>query len=166
MISNILKGLFNNSKPPEKKQQKSKIALIRKGEVDLNKQQGEYYDNLLLVENDLFIHQSLLEYGVIVRGEAGSGKTIILDRFIVESVNAGHSVILHNVKGDELKKISSFTSFYLIEPWSKYSFEIDFLNLCADNIIQAENTKINAKITVFFNGRLRVNIGIAYLIFM
>jgi archaellum biogenesis ATPase FlaH len=129
--------------------EKKGIALIRKGEVDLNKQLGTIYNPNILVKETLYLPPSILELGMIVRGEAGGGKTVFLDRMMLETLEAGHSVIVHNVKGDELKKISGYKSFYHIEPWTANTYEIDFLNLCADKRREAEDTKIRTLVEAF-----------------
>lgn len=119
-----------------------KIAIIRKDENNLNGQEGTIYNNKLKQKNTVFLPDQILELGFIVRGEAGGGKTVFLDRLIKESIEANHCVILHNIKGDELEKIDGYCSYYRIEPWEKNTWEIDFLNLCADENEQAENSKI------------------------
>lgn len=126
-----------------------KIALIRKGENDLNKQEGKVFDPSKKVSKTLYLPSQILELSWIVRGEAGAGKTVFLDRVMKETIDSNHSVILHNVKGDELEKIAGYCSFYHIEPWTPYTWEVDFLNLCADRNEQAENTKIRTLIEAF-----------------
>ncbi|EPA2942763.1 type IV secretion system DNA-binding domain-containing protein [Pseudomonas aeruginosa] len=126
-----------------------RVAIIRKGEVDLNKQSGIEYNKNLLVDETVYIPSQILELSWIIRGESGGGKTVFTDRIMKETIDCGHSVILHNVKGDELKKISGYCSFYHIEPWTPYTWELDFLNLCADKNEQAENTKIRTLIEAF-----------------
>ena len=126
-----------------------KIAIIREGEFDLNKQQGKIFNPKFKVKKTLYIPSQILELSWIVRGEAGAGKTVFLDRVMKETIDAGHSVILHNVKGDELEKIAGYCSFYQIEPWTPNTWEIDFLNLCADKNEQAEDTKIRTFVEAF-----------------
>lgn len=126
-----------------------KIAIIRKGENDLNRQEGTVFNPDYKQKNTVYLPEQILELSFIVRGEAGGGKTVFLDRLMKETVDAGHCVILHNVKGDELNKIQGYKSYYLIEPWTKHSWEIDFLNLCADKNEQAEDTKIRTLAEAF-----------------
>lgn len=126
-----------------------KIALIRKGEYDLNKQQGKVFNPKLRVDKTLYIPTQILELSLAIRGEAGAGKTVIADRLMKETIDAGHSVILHNVKGDELEKIAGYCSYYHIEPWTPNTWAIDFLNLCADKNEQAEDTKIRTFVEAF-----------------
>ena len=126
-----------------------KIALIRKGDYELNKQQGKIFNPNLKVKKNLYIPDQILELSFVVRGEAGGGKTVFLDRLMKETIDSNHSVILHNVKGDELDKIAGYCSFYHIEPWTFGTWEIDFLNLCADKNEQAENTKIRTLAEAF-----------------
>lgn len=126
-----------------------KIAIIREGENDLNRQQGLTFNKDLKQIKTFYLPDQILELSFIIRGEAGGGKTVFLDRLMKETIDAGHCVILHNVKGDELEKIEGYKSYYLIEPWTKYGWEIDFLNLCADKNEQAENTKIRTLAEAF-----------------
>lgn len=126
-----------------------KIAIIREGEFNLNKQQGKIFNPKLKVKKTLYIPSQILELSWLIRGEAGAGKTVFLDRIMKETIDAGHSVILHNVKGDELEKIAGYCSFYQIEPWTPNTWEIDFLNLCADKNEQAEDTKIRTFVEAF-----------------
>lgn len=126
-----------------------KIALIREGEYDLNKQQGKTFNPKLKVKKTLYLPSQILELSLSIRGEAGAGKTVITDRLMKETIDAGHSVILHNVKGDELEKIAGYCSYYHIEPWTPNTWEIDFLNLCADKNEQAEDTKIRTFVEAF-----------------
>lgn len=125
------------------------IALIREGENDINAQSGKFFNPRLKQKQTFYLPSQILELSFIVRGEAGGGKTVFLDRLMKETIDAGHSVILHNVKGDELKKIAPYKSHYLIEPWTKNTWEIDFLNLCADANEQAEDTKIRTLAEAF-----------------
>lgn len=93
-------------------------------------------------QKTFYLPDQILELSFIIRGEAGGGKTVFIDRLMKETIDAGHSVILHNIKGEELTKIAGYCSFYHIEPWTPFTWEIDFLNLCADKDEQAEDTKI------------------------
>ena len=119
-----------------------KIAIIRQGENNLNAQIGNIFDKSLKQQKTFYLPDQILELSFIIRGEAGGGKTVFIDRLMKETIDAGHSVILHNIKGEELTKIAGYCSFYHIEPWTPYTWEIDFLNLCADKDEQAEDTKI------------------------
>lgn len=119
-----------------------KIAIIRQGENDLNAQIGNVFNKSLKQKKTYYLPDQILELSFIIRGEAGGGKTVFIDRLMKETIDAGHSVILHNIKGEELTKIAGYCSFYHIEPWTAYTWEIDFLNLCADKDQQAEDTKI------------------------
>ncbi len=119
-----------------------KIAIIRQGENDLNAQIGNVFNKNLKQKETYYLPDQILELSFIIRGEAGGGKTVFIDRLMKETIDAGHSVILHNIKGEELTKIAGYCSFYHIEPWTAYTWEIDFLNLCADKDQQAEDTKI------------------------
>lgn len=126
-----------------------KICLIRKGEIDLNSQTGKIFNPSLKVKKTLALPDDILELSMIIRGEAGSGKTTFIDRIMKDTIDAGHSVILHNIKGEELTKIAGYCSFYHIEPWTFGTYEIDFLNLCADDDEQAEDTKIRTLVESF-----------------
>ncbi len=126
-----------------------RIALIRQGEFNLNKQQGKIFNPKLKVKKTLYLPSQILELSFLIRGEAGAGKTVFLDRIMKETIDANHSVILHNVKGDELEKIAGYCSYYHIEPWTPNTWEIDFLNLCADKNEQAEDTKIRTFVEAF-----------------
>ncbi|WP_175992209.1 type IV secretory system conjugative DNA transfer family protein [Burkholderia vietnamiensis] len=119
-----------------------KIAIIRQGENDLNAQIGNVFNKNIKQKETYYLPDQILELSFIIRGEAGGGKTVFIDRLMKETIDAGHSVILHNIKGEELTKIAGYCSFYHIEPWTAYTWEIDFLNLCADKDQQAEDTKI------------------------
>lgn len=119
-----------------------KIAIIRQGENNLNAQSGNIFDKSLKQQKTFYLPDQILELSFIIRGEAGGGKTVFIDRLMKETIDAGHSVILHNIKGEELTKIAGYCSFYHIEPWTPFTWEIDFLNLCADKDEQAEDTKI------------------------
>lgn len=119
-----------------------KIAIIREGETNLVAQKGSVFNPNLKIKKTRYIPDQILELSFIIRGEAGGGKTVFIDRLMKETIDAGHSVILHNIKGEELTKIAGYCSFYHIEPWTFGTWEIDFLNLCADKNEQAEDTKI------------------------
>ncbi|MFT0925757.1 type IV secretory system conjugative DNA transfer family protein [Enterobacter cloacae] len=119
-----------------------KIAIIREGETNLVAQKGSIFNPNLKIKKTRYIPDQILELSFIIRGEAGGGKTVFIDRLMKETIDAGHSVILHNIKGEELTKIAGYCSFYHIEPWTFGTWEIDFLNLCADKNEQAEDTKI------------------------
>lgn len=127
----------------------NEIAIIRKGENDLNAQFGKEFNPELKQAKTYYLPAQILELSFIVRGEAGGGKTVFLDRLMKETIDAGHSVILHNVKGDELEKIAGYKSYYQIEPWTPHTWEIDFLNLCADEDEDAEDAKIRTLAQAF-----------------
>jgi len=116
------------------------IPLMTKGDFDPNSK--------TVLKNDILLNDAILELSFLIRGEAGSGKTVLFDRLIKATIEKGHKVILHNIKGDELKKLSGYCPFYLIEPWNeKAGYAINFLQLLA----RERETDRNAYILSFVN---------------
>lgn len=132
-----------------------KVKLISKDEIDYNQtiDHSKNYPKLkkpVLIKQDIFLPKDILELSFIVRGEAGSGKTVFTDRLVKETIEAGHKVILHNVKGDEFEKLNGYCPFYLIEPWNdKAGYAIDFLSLVARKKEIDRNTYITALVESF-----------------
>ena len=122
------------------------IALLRKEDSDLNG-----FTKNKLRPYDIFIPRKILELSWIVRGEAGGGKTVFLDRVMKETIDAGHKVILHNIKGDEFEKLKGYCPFYLIEPWNRNAgYAINFMQLLARKREEDRNAYIYAFVNSFF----------------
>ena len=133
------------------------ICLIRRGEIDYNKQKQLFKKNCLIA-NDIYLPSSILELSFIVRGEAGSGKTVFTDRLVKETIQAGHKVVLHNIKGDEFKKLNGYGDFYLIEPWNlKGGYAINFLSLLARDREEDRNAYIYSFVKSFLGKSSKQN---------
>ena len=127
-------------------EERGEIALIRKGETDWN------YDESggSKLTKDIFIPESVLELSTVIRGEAGSGKSVVLNRLIRETIKNRHKLILHSVKGDEIKMLHEHTRFYLVEPWRKNGgYAIDFLSLCIADDTADQNARIRTLVDSF-----------------
>jgi hypothetical protein len=125
------------------------IRLIKKGEPDFNLSQPPY-KKLKTIKHDIFLPKSILELSWIVRGEAGSGKTVFTDRIVKETIEAGHKVVLHNIKGDEFTKLNGYCNFYLIEPWNEHAgYAINFLSLVARKKEEDRNAYIYSFVKSF-----------------
>lgn len=128
------------------KTQGKKIALLRKGDVDYNKSPN---GNLKL-KQDLFLPNEILELSAVVRGEAGSGKSVLLDRFIKEAIDSNNKVILHSIKGDEIEKLGGYARLYVIEPWNdRRGYALDFLNMVVNKDKQIQDAKIRTLVDSF-----------------
>lgn len=125
------------------------IRLINKGEPDYNLT-APPYKKLKTMKHDIFLPKAILELSWIVRGEAGSGKTVFTDRIVKETIEAGHKVVLHNIKGDEFTKLNGYCNFYLIEPWNdKAGYAINFLSLVARKKEEDRNAYIYSLVKSF-----------------
>lgn len=125
------------------------IRLIKKGEPDYNLSRPPF-KKLKTLKHDIFLPKSILELSWIVRGEAGSGKTVFTDRIVKETIEAGHKVVLHNIKGDEFTKLNGYCNFYLIEPWNnKAGYAINFLSLVARKKEEDRNAYIYSFVKSF-----------------
>lgn len=118
IFENLRKDFYRVNAKPD-------LALIREGEIDYNfKITGKR------ITATIYLPPEALELSTVIRGEAGSGKTVIGDRLIKEVIDNDHKVILHSIKGDEIKKLAGYADFYLIEPWNKdRGYAIDYLNM-------------------------------------
>jgi len=123
-----------------------KMALIREGEFDYNKSwKGKYKMN-----KTIYFPREILELSTVVRGEAGSGKSVVLDRFIKESIDNKNKVVLHSIKGDEIDKLTGYTNMYIIEPWNEErGFALDFLNMVVSPSKQIQNANIRTFVDSF-----------------
>lgn len=134
-----------------------KICLIRKYEDDFNQSKnwlGKFSKN----RQDIFFPKSILELSFIVRGQAGSGKTVFTDRLVKETIQAGHKVVLHNIKGDEFKKLNGYCNFYLIEPWNlNGGYAINFLSLLARDREEDRNAYIYSFVKSFLGKSSKQN---------
>lgn len=147
----------NLQKDFAKKKLNKQICLMRKGEIDLNKQKPFFKKNSLITQ-DIFLPESVLELSWIIRGPAGSGKTILTDRLIKETIQAGQKVVLHNIKGDEFKKLNGYCDFYLIEPWNrKGGYAINFLSLLARDREEDRNAYIYSFVKSFLGKSSKQN---------
>lgn len=121
------------------------IMLIRKGEHNWN---NIIFNKNRKIKVDIPLPETNLELSFVMRGEAGSGKTSFGDRLMKEYIEAGHRLIVHNIKGDEFGKLNGFTNMFLIEPWNKnMGYAINFMAFM--NI--DEETKRDAFIKLFVN---------------
>lgn len=142
----VFKNIANDFKGSN---QENNIKLIEKNEADINSSKPPF-KKLSKIVNDIFIPSSILELSFIIRGEAGSGKTVFADRIIKETIKSGHKVVLHNIKGDEFKKLNGFCSFYLIEPWNQNGgYAINFLALLARKKEEDRNAYIYSFVKSF-----------------
>lgn len=120
------------------------IALIREGEIDYNR------TPFFKLKKTVYFPPTFLELSTVIRGEAGSGKSIVMNRLIKESIDNGHKMILHSIKGDEIKMLSKYCSFYLIEPWNKRrGYAIDFFGLVVNDDEEKENASIRTFVDSF-----------------
>lgn len=127
---------FNKPNNPKK------CAMLREGDMDWNKERPRP------LNNSIYWPQEVDELSMIVRGEAGSGKSVFLDRISKEAIDTNNKVILHSIKGDEIKKLDGYCDFYVIEPWNKTrGYAINFLSL----VVNDDETKENAAITELVN---------------
>ena len=92
---------------------------------------------------DLYLDQSTKELGIIITGEAGSGKGVLNNRFLEDNINKGEKVIYHEPKGDNTPKfIKADVSVAVIAPWLEHPAckYIDYSKLIySDNM---EKTKL------------------------
>lgn len=122
------------------------MALIRKGEFDYNKS----WQGKSKIKETIFFPKEILELSTVVRGEAGSGKSVVLDRFIKESIDNKNKVVLHSIKGDEIDKLTGYTNMYIIEPWNEErGFALDFLNMVVSPSKQIQNANIRTFVDSF-----------------
>ena len=139
----------NIAKDFRQKKLDQSIRLIKKGEPDYNLT-APPFKKLKTIKQDIFLPNSILELSWIVRGEAGSGKTVFTDRIVKETIEAGHKVVLHNIKGDEFTKLNGYCNFYLIEPWNNQAgYAINFLSLVARNKEEDRNAYIYSLVKSF-----------------
>jgi len=126
----------------DKKNNPRRLAMLRKGDMDFNGEKPKP------IAETIFWPQEVDELSMVIRGEAGSGKSVFLDRIAKEAIDTNNKVILHSIKGDEIKKLDGYTSFYVIEPWNKKrGYAINFLSL----VVNEDETKENASITTLVN---------------
>lgn len=114
-----------------------KMAMLRAGEMDFNKERPKPLNKTVYwpIEVD--------ELSMVVRGEAGSGKSVFLDRLIKEAVDTGSKAIIHSIKGDEIKKLNGYCDFYVIEPWNKErGYAINYLSMVVSDDLEKENARI------------------------
>lgn len=122
------------------------MALIREGEFDYNKN----WKGKSKIKQTIYFPKEILELSTVVRGEAGSGKSVLLDRFIKESIDNKNKVILHSIKGDEIDKLTGYTNMYIIEPWNDdRGFAIDFMNMVVSESKPIQNAKIRTFVDSF-----------------
>jgi hypothetical protein len=122
------------------------MALIREGEFDYNKSwKGDYK-----IKQTIYFPKENLELSTVIRGEAGSGKSVVLDRLAKESIDNGNKCIFHDPKGDFIKKLSGYTSFYVIEPWNdKRGYALDFMNMVVSDSQAIQNANIRTLVDSF-----------------
>lgn len=139
-----LRNDFNKGRP------KTDLALLRKGDV-------VYFDKKkTIIKETLYYPQEFLELSSVIRGEAGAGKSVLLNRIIKETIDNNHKAIIHSIKGDEIKMLHGYCDFYLIEPWNKTrGYAIDFLNL----VVNSDHEKEKASIRTFVNSFNKVQNG-------
>lgn len=114
-----------------------KMALLRKNEMDWNRERPRP------LSKTLYWPAEVDELSMVIRGEAGSGKSVFMDRLAKEAIDTGSKVILHSIKGDEIKKLDGYCSFYVIEPWNKSrGYAIDYLSLVTNDDLEKENASI------------------------
>ncbi|HDR9039771.1 TPA: type IV secretion system DNA-binding domain-containing protein [Burkholderia vietnamiensis] len=144
----VIKNYETDFKTPEDKKD---IAFIRSNEIDFNlcgKQFPNYADGVP-VKRTVYLPPNILELSTIVRGEAGSGKSVVLNRYIKEAIDNKHKVILHSVKGDEIEMLSGYCDFYLIQPWESKGYALDFLNMLVSNSEAVEKARIRTFVESF-----------------
>lgn len=138
VLENLRKDFYRPSSKPD-------LALIRQGDIDFN-------ISLIgkEVKETIYLPPEALELSTVVRGEAGSGKTVVGDRYTKEVIDNGHKLILHSIKGDEITKLSGYTPFYLIEPWNKHrGYAIDYLNMTVSEDKEKEQASIRTFVDSF-----------------
>lgn len=124
-----------------------------KSEQSVARNENDLETNLLKKEfdkNELHLDYPTRELALFVTGEAGSGKTVLLNRFLEDYVDKGEKAILHDPKLDFTKAlVKADTSVAVIAPWidnpaCKY---IDYAKLIySDNI---ELTKLMIDLFVY-----------------
>jgi hypothetical protein len=118
------------------------LCLIRKDEPNTNRTPSLFKKKPSIPYN-IYLPKRVCELSWIYRGEAGAGKTVVLDRAVIEAIDAGHKVVLHNIKGDEFDKLNGYCPFYLVEPWNKKAgYAINFMQLLARDSEQDRNAYI------------------------
>lgn len=123
----------------------SKIQLIK---------EGDYTENLTKFTERVYLSKREEEKGIFVTAIAGQGKTVLLNNFILDIFNQQDNsiCILHNVKGDELKYVRKFSTYYNIST-TRYADEkihaIDYLSLIKDPDPVQQEAKIAAFTTSF-----------------
>ncbi|WP_176290450.1 type IV secretion system DNA-binding domain-containing protein [Burkholderia vietnamiensis] len=130
----VLDNLSNDFNKPNNPK---KMALLREGETDWNRERPRP------LSKTIYWPAEVDELSMVIRGEAGSGKSVFMDRLAKEAIDTGSKVILHSIKGDEIKKLDGYCSFYVIEPWNKKrGYAIDYLSLVTNDDIEKENASI------------------------
>ena len=120
----------------------NKLCLIRKDEPNTNRT-PTFFKKKPSIPYNIYLPKRVCELSWIYRGEAGAGKTVVLDRAVIEAIDAGHKVVLHNIKGDEFDKLNGYCPFYLVEPWNKKAgYAINFMQLLARENEQDRNAYI------------------------
>lgn len=115
---------------------------------------GDYTEELTKIEEDIYLSKREEEKGIFVTGIAGQGKTVLLNNFIHDIYKQSDNsiCILHNVKGDELKYVRKFSTYYNIST-TRYADEkihaIDYLSLIKDPDPVQQEAKIAAFTTSF-----------------
>lgn len=126
-------------------EERGEIALIRSGEPDYNRDVSGWAK----LRQDILLPKSILELSTVVRGEAGSGKSVFLNRIIKEIIKNQHKLILHSIKGDEVEMLDGYTRRIIIAPWMENTFAIDFLSLCISDIEADQNARIRTLVDSF-----------------
>ena len=126
-----------------------KICLVRKGEENPNAE-PTILNKKPSIPYNVYLPKPVIELSLIVSGEAGAGKSTILNRLWKEYIQAGRKVILHNVRGDEYDLLNGYCPFYLIEPWNKKrGYAINFMKIVAKENEQERNAYIRTFVNSF-----------------
>lgn len=127
------------------------IAMIREGELDFNScgKTKPLPKDGVPIKDTVYYSSNILELSSIIRGEAGSGKSVLLNRFIKEAIDNKHKVILHSIKGDEIEMLNGYCDFYLIQPWESRGYALDFLNMVVSKVEQREKASIRTLVESF-----------------
>jgi len=95
---------------------------------------------------DLILDKSTRELAFFITGEAGSGKTVLAERFTEHWVESGEKCVLQDPKGKYTEKlVKANVSLAVIAPWLENSSVIDYAKL-----IYSDNTQLTNEMIDFF----------------
>lgn len=115
--------------------------------------QNEPEPKLFKIKNDFYLSNRALETGFLITGQQGSGKSVTLDLFHENNINAGSYSISHDPKGDLTQKyLSAGESIAILAPWLNETKAIDFGKLCYNTDKNRQSSFIDLVI-ISFHGK-------------